>query len=73
MSLIFSNLVAIKTLSPNLVCTTFIQISSKYLRYASNYLKNSPMNRGMFHTAALFIGFSTWKYRPYPFGRDRGH
>lgn len=50
-----------------------MQNSSKYLRYASNYLKNSPMNRGMFHTAALFIGFSTWKYRSYPFGRDRGH
>ena len=74
-SLIFSNLVVIKTLSSNhrMYVHTFIQNSSKYLRYASNYLKNSPMNRGMFHTAALFIGFSTWKYRPYPFGRDRGH
>ena len=40
---------------------TFIQNSSKYLRYASNSLKISSMNRVMFHVVVLFPSFLTWK------------
>ena len=67
MSLIFSNLVVIKTLSSNhRMYNLFMQNSSKYLRYASNSLKISSMIRVMFHVVVLFPSFRIWKWWRYP-------
>ena len=67
MSLIFSNLVVIKTLSSNhRMYNLYAKGSSKYLRYASNSLKISSMIRVMFHVVVLFPSFRIWKWWRYP-------
>ncbi len=66
MSLIFSNLVVIKTLSSNHRMYNLYAKSSKYLRYASNSLKISSMIRVMFHVVVLFPSFRIWKWWRYP-------
>ena len=67
MSLIFSNLVVIKTLSSNhRMYNLYAKRSSKYLRYASNSLKISSMIRVMFHVVVLFPSFRIWKWWRYP-------
>ena len=65
-SLIFSNLVVLKTLSSNHRMYNLIQNSSKYLRYASNSLKISSMNLVMFHVVVMFPSFRIWKWWRYP-------
>lgn len=57
-SLIFSNLMAIKTLSSNYrmyVCTTFIQNSPGYLKYARNTLKILSMNQKIKNKKFTFL------------------
>ena len=60
-SLIFSNLATIKTLSSNHRMYNLYTKFVKILRYASNSLKISSMNRVMFHAVVLFLSFLTWK------------
>ena len=59
--LIFNNLVVVKTLSSNHRMYNRYTKLSKYLRYASNSLKISSMNRVMFHAVVLSLSFLTWK------------
>ena len=66
MSLIFSNLVVIKTLSSNHRMYNLYAKFVKYLRYASNSLKISSMIRVMFHVVVLFPSFRIWKWWRYP-------
>ena len=61
-SLIFSDLVVFKTLSSNHRMYNRYTKLSKYLRYASNSLKISSMNRVMFLAVVLFLSFLTWKW-----------
>lgn len=67
MSLIFSNLVVIKTLSSNhRMYNLYAKFVKIYLRYASNSLKISSMIRVMFHVVVLFPSFRIWKWWRYP-------
>lgn len=66
MSLIFSNLVVIKTLSSNHRMYNLYAKFVKILRYASNSLKISSMIRVMFHVVVLFPSFRIWKWWRYP-------
>ena len=61
-SLIFSDLAVFKTLSSNHRMYNRYTKLSKYLRYASNSLKISSMNRVMFLAVVLFLSFLTWKW-----------
>ena len=73
MSLIFSNLVVFKTLSPNHRMYNLYTKFVKILGYASNSLKISSMNRVMFHVVVLFPSFRIWKWWRFLDGRDREH
>ena len=66
MSLIFSNLVVIKTLSSNHRMYNLYAKFVKILGYASNSLKISSMIRVMFHVVVLFPSFRIWKWWRYP-------
>ena len=63
----------LKTLSSNHRMHNLYTKFIKILEICKQFSEKLANESGMFHTAALFIGFRTWKYWPYPFGRDRGH
>ena len=65
-SLIFSNLVVLKTLSSNHRMYNLYTKFVKFLRYANNSLKISSMNLVMFHVVVLFPSFRIWKWWRYP-------
>ena len=74
MSLIFSNLVVIKTLSSNHRMYNLMQNSSKYLRYASKFSENLVNDSGNVPRRGPVPKFSDLEVVALsPDGRDREH
>ena len=65
-SLIFSNLVVLKTLSSNHRMYNLYTKFVKILEICKNSLKISSMNLVMFHVVVLFPSFRIWKWWRYP-------
>lgn len=60
-SLIFSNLATIKTLSSNHRMYNLYTKFVKILEICKQFSENLVMNRVMFHAVVLFLSFLTWK------------
>ena len=66
MSLIFSNLVVIKTLSSNHRMYNLYTKFVKILEICKQFSENLVINLVMFHVVVLFPSFQIWKWWRYP-------
>ena len=66
MSLIFSNLVGIKTLSSNHRMYNLYAKFVKILEICKQFSENLVNDSGKFHVVVLFPSFRIWKWWRYP-------